>query len=357
MASAATQMKAASETAPDEIRFRCVMASRRTELDANCLSNSIELGFGRAGWVARKTPSAHVNGVRPSASLTSISGALLNEVANDVVRASVRRAVHRRQPHRVDRVDVHAELDAQLDRLEQRRLTLVEGLIEDPVHAGRRHQRGRAGERRDVRVGSVLEEQLHHREITSQCGGQERRLSGEVHPRERSGDAQEVASNRRHFLHAGVDVGASFEQHLNQIEIRRAIDAVDERGVVHVHVACLDRGPQRRPAVPVHRLDVRATVDQEPRDIRMVVGDRDDERRDVVGIALVDVGSRVEQHAGDVHAAVTRRVEQRGHPARDRRARSARRQSAPHDPDAVSEARHRVREESTAGRGRFSSSR
>ena len=83
-----------------------------------------------------------------------------------------------------------------------------------------------------------------------------------------------VAPNRRHFLHAHVDVGAAVEQEPDQLEQRRAIDAVDERAVVHVHVARLDRGPQRRSAVPVHRLDVGALLDQESRDVRMVVGDR-----------------------------------------------------------------------------------
>ena len=41
------------------------------DLAVSCLIISIEPGFGRAGWVARNTPSAQVSGVRPSLSLTS----------------------------------------------------------------------------------------------------------------------------------------------------------------------------------------------------------------------------------------------------------------------------------------------
>src|SRR5436190_20938768 len=53
------------ERAPTHAHFEDPCAA------VSLLSSAIEVGFGLAGCVARKTPSAHISGVRPSLSLTS----------------------------------------------------------------------------------------------------------------------------------------------------------------------------------------------------------------------------------------------------------------------------------------------
>ena len=216
------------------------------------LISAIELGFGLAGM--RGEEHAFRPRQRRAAFLVLHVElrALLDEEPDDVVGAAVGGAHQRREPHRVDGVDVHAELVTELDRLEQRCRPFVERLVEHPVDAGRRHQRRRAAERRECadRRRASSSSRITVRSPAS-AARQERRLPGEVHPRQRAGDAQERAADRRHFLHPRVRVGALVEQHLDQLEQRRAVDAVHERGVVHVHVARFDRRPQRRAAVPV----------------------------------------------------------------------------------------------------------
>jgi hypothetical protein len=163
----------------------------------------------------------------------------------------------------------------------------------------------------------VCEEQFHDGDIAGERRSQEWCLAGEIHPRERTGDAEKVPPDRRHFFHPHVRVGAAFEQQLNQLQVRSTVDAVFKRGVIHVHVACFDGSPKRCPAVPVHGLDVGAAVDEQAGDIRVVVRDRDDEGRDVVGVALVHVRARVEQHAG-CFIRPSRAARAGRHPARNR---------------------------------------
>ena len=309
------------------------------------LSNAIEVGLGFAGCVARNTPSAHVSGVRPFSILDVDLRALVDEKPDDVVGSAIRGAVQRGEAHRVDDVHVHPERVAQFHRFEQRLGSLVVGLIEDPVDARGSHQRGGARERRDVGIGLVCEEQPHHVEIAGERRGQERGLPGEVHPRQRSGNPQKLSSDRRHFLHPHVRIGAAFEQEPDQVEKRRALDAVHERGIVGVHVARLDRGPERRSSVPVAGADIGALVDQQPRDVDVIVRNRGDERRDAVGFDLIDVGAAGQQALHDIEAAVARRVLKRRQASGNRVAQPAIRQAASHDANPVAEPRHRIRQD------------
>ncbi len=153
-----------------------------------------------------------------------------------------------------------------LHRLEQRLRALVGRLIHHPVHAGRGHQRRRAAEGRDLRVGAALEQQPHHRDV---AGQRRREMNGVCPVKSTHASVPVIGSICRRIggvsLHARVEVGALLEQHVDQREQRRAVDVVDERGVVEVHVAGFDRRPERRAAVPVHRVDVGAAVDEQPR--------------------------------------------------------------------------------------------
>ena len=66
-------------------------------------------------------------------------------------------------------------------------------------------------------VEGLLEQHLHHGDIARQCGGDERRLTGEVHPGQRRRDAQKIVADRRHFLRPRVRIRALVEQHLDHV--------------------------------------------------------------------------------------------------------------------------------------------
>ena len=150
-------------------------------------SSATVSGLRCGGCVARKTPSAQTSGVRPCGSGHVELGAVRREELDDVVRAAVGGAVDRRAgPSSSSRSRRCPSSCAELDCVEQRRGPFVERLIEDPVHAGGRHQRRRARERGDGRVGAVLEQQAHDGHVARERGAQERRLAREVDPRQRA---------------------------------------------------------------------------------------------------------------------------------------------------------------------------
>ena len=134
-----------------------------------------------------------------------------------------------------------------------------------PVHAGRGHQRRGAGERGDVRVGAVLEQQAHHRDVAGQRGAQERRLAGEVHPRQRA-EPRDPAPLRRDFLRPRVRVGALRSSRRMSSSIAARSTPLSRVGPRYVEVADIHGGQQRRLAVPVRGVDVRAALDEQPRD-------------------------------------------------------------------------------------------
>ena len=74
-------------------------------------------GFATGEFVARNTPSAQTNGVRPSLSATSIFAPCFEQF-DDVVQTAIGGAVDRRQPHRVHGVDVATDLETELHGLE-----------------------------------------------------------------------------------------------------------------------------------------------------------------------------------------------------------------------------------------------
>ena len=103
------------------------------------------------------------------------------------------------------------------------------------------------------------------RRVARERGAEKRRLAGEVDPRHVAERVQPAAA-RRHLARPGVDVGAGVEQFVDEHQDRRAIDEVVGRVVlvlvVHVEVAVLDGGPERRASPEVVGVDVRAVLDR-----------------------------------------------------------------------------------------------
>ena len=246
--------------------------------------------------------------------------AVRGEILDDVVRAAIRGAVNRRDAHRVHGVHVVAELVGELHGFEQRVAPFVEGLGDGPIHAGRHHQRRRAGVGRDVRIGAVRKQQAHDAQIPGCRGAQERRLSREVDPRDGTDDGDDIAPLVRKLARARVRVRSGREQALDQ---REGLVA-NARGVVgrtELEVAQIHGGPERRLAVPIHRVHVRAGVEQDVRDGQMVaaaraihakharVDDRADQRRDAVAVRELDVRAALDEQARDVEMSLTCRVQ------------------------------------------------
>ena len=177
--------------------------------------------------------------------------------------------MHRRQAHGVHRVHVEPELDAELDGLEQCRLPFVGRLIELPVHPAaaiapscRQMSRCSGPRRASARASSPS--------ITGERSGDERRLTGEVDPRQRGGDAQEVVADRRHFLRPRVRIGAAIEQHLNQLETAR--DRCCSRTWRCRRPCCVSRRPPTAPCGHTQSTALMsAALNQVRRDIRVVV--------------------------------------------------------------------------------------
>ena len=154
----------------------------------------------------------------------------------------------------------YAELVTELHRLEQRRGPFVKRLVEHPVHSGGRHQRRRPLERaRCSGSAPCFSSSRMTSTIAGERRGEERRLSGEVHPRQRAGRRGRNAAGSAALPSCARSTSRRVPSRTwMRLEQRRAVDAVDERRVVDVHVARLDCGPQRRAAVPVDGLDVGA---------------------------------------------------------------------------------------------------
>ena len=89
-------------------------------------------------------------------------------------------------------------------------------------------------------------------------------------------------------------------------------------------------------------LTSRAALDQEARDVHVVVGDGHQERRDAVGVGALDVGAGGDQRPRRIQPAVARGVQQRRQRAGNQIPRPALGQPAADDPDAVSETGHRI---------------
>ena len=71
-------------------------------------------------------------------------------------------------------------------------------------------------ERRDLRIGAMIQQKPHHGKITGICGPEERSLPGEIDPFERARRAQHEAANRNALFRAHIGIGTFVEQRLDQ---------------------------------------------------------------------------------------------------------------------------------------------
>ena len=120
--------------------------------------------------------------------------------------------------------------------------------------------------------------------------------------------------------------------------IGRAVDEVVGRVVlilvVHVEVAVLDGGPERRTAPEVVGVDVRAVLDEQAGDVEVVVEHRHQQRPDAVRLGQLDVRAGRDQFSRRLDPSVARGVQQRRHAALRFGAPPAIRQAAAVDADA-----------------------
>ncbi len=110
-------------------------------------------------------------------------------------------------------------------------------------------------------------------------------------------------------------IGAGVEQLRDHREMRR-LRQLRRRRLRPLHVAQIDRRIERRAAVRIGNVRVRAAIEQQRRQIVMAIDDGDQQRARRVGACLVDVGAAVEQRARGVELALARREQERGHAAR-----------------------------------------
>ena len=103
----------------------------------------------------------------------------------------------------------------------------------------------------------MLEQEAHHLDVARQRRANERRLSIEVDPR-----AVELHQPvHRHGVGPEIGIGALLEQRLDQIQ-RVAAVAVQERVLVVIEVAQIDRRKERRAVVVVGGIRVGAPLEQ-----------------------------------------------------------------------------------------------
>ncbi len=141
----------------------------------------------------------------------------------------------------------------------------------------------------------VLEQQLHHRDVTRQRRREKRCLSGEVDPLQRARDLQQEVTKRWRFPGSRVYIRASVEQAADQLEHRSAIDAVLEGRVVNVEVADVHRLPERTAPVPVLPVHTASVFQQVVRDGHVVIGNCHQQRPDAVGFLRVHIRAGFDQ--------------------------------------------------------------
>ena len=173
---------------------------------------------------------------------------------------------------------------------------------------------------RVARFGSAprSHQQPHRRRIARERRAQQRRLPGEVHPRNVV-ERIEPFPWGRHLAGACVDVGALVEQKANQVQNRRAVDAVVFGDflvvVVHVQVAVFDRRPERRPAPEVVGVDVRALLGEESGDVDLAIERGHQQRTNSVAITQFELGSGGDEHPCRLQPPVASGIQKRRHAA------------------------------------------
>ena len=116
---------------------------------------------------------------------------------------------------------------------------------------------------------------------------------------------------------------AGFKQPLDQRECLVA-NAGGLVGGAELEIAQIDRSPERRLAVPIHRVDVRAGIEQEVGHRQVIaspcaahakdagIDDGADERRDAVAVGALQRGTALDEQTCDVEMPLARGIQQRG---------------------------------------------
>ncbi len=176
---------------------------------------------------------------------------------------------------------------------------------------------------------------MHHLDITRIRRAQKWRLSGEIHPCERAQRGNPTPL-RRALLCARVHIRSGISESLDKLESSGPIHAVVRpMRPRNIDVAQIDGRPKRGLAVPVRGFDIRAPVDQQTRHRNLVVQDRHDERRNAIRIRLLDIRAGAQQELHRIEMTFARRVQQRSLRSGDRIPRATLRPSAAHDPGTL----------------------
>ena len=168
----------------------------------------------------------------------------------------------------------------------------------------------------------MLEQQMHDFHVAGSGRAKKRRLPREIHPGHRTDHDHEIAPLVRELARARVRVRALFQQPLDQSKRFVADIAVVARSS-ELEVAHVDRRPERRLPVPVHRIHVGTGVEQQVRDLQMIalarpidakdarVDDRVDQRRDAVAIGELETRAALDQKPRDFEMARSRGIQKR----------------------------------------------
>ena len=178
--------------------------------------------------------------------------------------------------------------------------------------SGRGHQRRDAVDARQIDERAVLEQQAGRVDVGADRGAQQRRRAG---VQQLVGEAAVVAAAARPMhVELRVRIDAGLEQQPDEVR-RRGLGRRRRVRLPAAERAHVGGDVQRRAAVPIPDVRVRACVEQHARGVVARVVDRDHQRRHAFGRRLVDVGAGCEQRAHAARAARARRVQERGQSA------------------------------------------
>ena len=227
--------------------------------------------------------------------------AVRREQADDVLVALADRVVQRRPAAHL--LHVHDERDDVHVRacLVQHANQLERVLLACSPREHRMNRRLAVGHI-DGGIGAVLEQHLHDLEIVVVRGPNQR---------SRAASVRGAAHVRRPEEQLHVRVRAAFEQQADDLEAGRLVRRIDRRTPSVGSRARPHRAEQRGHTVDVPLIDVGAGFDELLRKVPVRVHDRDVQRRDAVGIRQVDVRAVREQPFHARSAVLARSVEQR----------------------------------------------
>ncbi len=157
-------------------------------------------------------------------------------------------------------------------------------------------------------VGAVLEQQLHDLLVVVRGRADQRRRAA----RQRRRAAAHIRGLEEE-LHVRIRV--VLEQETHDVDALRLVRRVDRRVAAVDSLPLADRAEQRRLAEDVPLIDVGARLDEALREIPVRIHDRDLQRRHAVRVRQIDVRAVLQQHVDARDAVLARGVEQRREPA------------------------------------------